>query len=165
MKKSIYIFLFLLFYTGCILAQENRSPIVDDLNTPKSGQGTVRVMQDESIKNLLATYAIADTTAVIIDWNTVNHVKVNGFKIQVFSGNNQKKSKDEAERKLQMVRESFPGEEASITYNAPFWRVRVGNFLTRADAEEVLKEMKKTFPSFGREMYIIENVPVKRIIE
>jgi hypothetical protein len=162
MEKSIYIFLLLFICTGFAFAQEEvKSPIVDDLNTPKSGQGRVLVLQDESIKKLVAVYAVTDTSSVMIDWSTVNHVKVNGFKIQVFSGNNHKQSKDEAERKQSLIRESYPGEETTITYNAPFWRLRVGNFLTQAEAEEALKDMKKTFPSFGREMYIVRDV-VKR---
>lgn len=140
-----------------------KSSIIDELNSPKLMQGKVRVMQDESIKNIVAVYNPNDTIA--IDWGTVNHVKVNGFKIQVFSGNNQRQSKDEAQSKAGMVRSAYPNQEVTVSYNPPFWRVRVGNFLTRSDAEEVLSEMKKTFPSFGREMYIIENVPVKRIVE
>lgn len=165
MKKIIYIFLVLFVSTGYALSQDiGRSTIVDDLNAPKSGQGTVRIMQDESIKNLVATYNVADTGVVIVDWSTVNHVKVNGFKIQVFSGNNHKRSKDEAERKQSLVREAYPGQETTITYNAPFWRLRVGNYLTRGEAEEALQEMKKTFPSFGREMYIVSDV-VKRVTD
>jgi len=165
MKRSIHIFLLFFLFTGFAFSQEvAKSTIVDDLNTPKSGQGTIRIMQDESIKNLVATYNVADTGLVIVDWNTVNHVKVNGFRIQVFSGNNHKISKEEAERKQSLIREAYPGQETTITYNAPFWRLRVGNYLTRGEAEEALQEMKKTFPSFGREMYVVNDV-VKRVTE
>lgn len=163
MKKSIHILLLLLVCTVVAVAQEGtNNPILEELNSPKSGQGRVVVMQDEAIKNIVAIQAVADTSNMIVDWNSVDHVKVNGFKIQVFSGNNHKQSKDEAERKQSLIRDSYPGEETTITYNAPFWRLRVGNYLTRIEAEEALKDMKKTFPSFGREMYIVRDV-VKRL--
>jgi len=42
-----------------------------------------------------------------------------------------------------------------VLFDSPFWRLRVGNFATREEAEEVMEELKKTFPSFGKEMYIV----------
>lgn len=164
MKKNCKLLFLLLSSTCGLIAQEKiKSPIIEDLNTTKISQGKVTVMQEESIKNIVAVYAPEDTTA--IDWNTVNHVKVNGFKIQVFSGNNHRQSKDEAQQKAQLVSSAFPKEEVTVSYNSPFWRVRVGNYITREQANEALAKMKKTFPAFGREMYVIENVTVKRILE
>lgn len=164
MSKICNLLFLYLSFTYCLAAQDKiMSPIIEDLNTVKPSQGKVKVMQDESIKNIVAIYAPTDTTAT--DWNAVNHIKVNGFKIQVFSGNNNRQSKDEAQRKAQMVKGAFPSEEVTVSYNSPFWRVRVGNYVTREQANEVLVKMKKTFPSFGREMYVIENVPVKLIVD
>ena len=78
-----------------------------------------------------------------------------GFKIQAFSGNNQRTSKNEANTKQRLIDEAFPEYETVVTFESPFWRLRVGNFRTRDEATHVLNEMKKTFPSFGKEMYIV----------
>jgi len=78
-----------------------------------------------------------------------------GYKIQVFSGNDQRTSKNEALRKQNQINKAFPELEAVVLFDSPFWRLRVGNFATREEAEEVMEELKKTFPSFGKEMYIV----------
>lgn len=168
MKKNFYILLIFLFVSGTLLAQSGQKTIIDDLNSSKSGQGKVTIMQDESIQKIVAIYHEADTISGVNSDGRVdlsaNLVKVKGFKIQVFSGNNQSKSKQEAESKRAMVRNSYPDLETIITYNAPLWRLRVGNFLTREDAERVLSEMKKTFPSFAGEMHVVPDV-VKRAVQ
>lgn len=139
-------------------AQSGEKTIVEDLNTFKSGQGNIKVMQDETIQKLVGVRQTnnIDTTRMLgaID-PSAEFVEVRGFKIQVFSGNNQARSKREAEAKKVQVKNAYPELEATVTFDTPFWRLRVGNFQNRADAETVLKEMRKTFPSFGREMTIV----------
>jgi hypothetical protein len=39
-------------------------------------------------------------------------------------------------------------------YNAPFWRVRVGDFFTYEEAYEVLLDLRDNYV-FGREMSIV----------
>lgn len=142
-------------------AQEVRS-IIDDLNTPKNGQGSVRILQDESIDGLLGTYFVADSeNTANRNYENTAYVRSKGYKIQVFSGNNQAKSKAEAQRKYRDIKGAFPEYEVVINFNEPFWRVRVGNFISRDGAEVVLKELRQKFPSFGKEMTIVEDM-IKR---
>lgn len=95
-----------------------------------------------------------DTANVI----RLSNDRVNGFKIQVFSGNDQNVSRNEAEHKQAMVRAEFPQHQAETTFVSPTWRLRVGNFMSRPEAEAVLEEMRKAFPSFGREMYVVNDI-------
>ena len=129
--------------------------IVDDINAKKVGQGNVRVMQDESVDASLARYHVNGDTSNVI---RLSDEKANGYKVQVFSGNNQNQSKNEAQYKQRLIRESFPEHQAEMTYSAPTWRVRVGNFLTRAEAEELLGRLREEFPSFGKEMYVVSDI-------
>ncbi|SBV96826.1 SPOR domain-containing protein [uncultured Dysgonomonas sp.] len=166
MKKSLYIFLVLCLFSGFALAQDDNKTIIDELNSSKWGQGNIKVMQDEAVQNILGVRQITviDTTKTVgvID-PTANFTKVRGFKIQVFSGNNQQRSKREAESKQAQVKSAFPELETVVSFQSPFWRLRVGNFTSRADADGVLKEMKKTFPAFGREMYVVPDVVKKPV--
>jgi len=168
MKKTLHLFLVLCFCTFTAFAQSGDKTIIEDLNSPKLGQGKIKVMQDETIEGIVAVRQagnVADTTKAlgVID-PTAEYTKVKGYKIQVFSGNNQQQSKREAEYKQSQVRGAYPDMETTVSFHSPFWRLRVGNFLKREDAEAVLKEMKSTFPSFGREMYVVSDV-VKRVSE
>ncbi|MDD4008237.1 MAG: SPOR domain-containing protein, partial [Fermentimonas sp.] len=75
--------------------------------------------------------------------------------IQAFSGNNQRTSRDEANRKQSQINQLYPDQETVVLFESPFWRLRVGNFQTRGEAEEVMQDLRASFPSFGREMYIV----------
>lgn len=167
MKKSLYIFLVLCLFSGFALAQDDNKTIIDELNSSKWGQGNIKVMQDEAVQNVLGIRqtAVIDTTKILggID-PAANFTKVRGFKIQVFSGNNQQRSKREAESKQAQVRSAFPELETTVSFQSPFWRLRVGNFTNKAHADEVLRDMKKTFPAFGREMYVVPDV-VKKVVQ
>lgn len=155
MKKTLHIFLSLFLFSTIAFAQHSTKSIIDDINTRKPGQGIIRIMQDETIDARLAQYTSNSDTANVI---RLSNEKVNGFKIQVFSGNNQNVSRSEAEHKQAMLRAEFPQHQAETTFVSPTWRLRVGNFLTRSEAEEVMVEMKKAFPTFGREMYVVSDV-------
>lgn len=153
MKKSLCIslILFLLSSVMLVVAQDKHKTIIDDINTRKVGQGNIRIMQDETIDQELGQYNINVDTAGVI---RLSNEKMKGFKIQVYSG----QSRGEAESKQAAVRAEFKKHQAEVTYNSPTWRLRVGNFQTRAEAEEVLAEMKAAFPSFGKEMYIVNDI-------
>lgn len=51
----------------------------------------------------------------------------------------------------------YPELLPTVEYDAPFWRVRVGNFVEQSEAQAKMHELKKAFPSFAREMYIIRS--------
>lgn len=162
MNKSLLIFLVVVLSSPILYAQKEQSPIVQDLNTAKNGQGNVKVYQDEVIQNIVALRSDS-----LMSYNggrelssATEYVKFRGFKIQVFSGNNQARSKNEALSKKAQVEEAFPELDTDVTFNSPFWRLRVGNFQTREEAQAVLNEMKRKLPSF-REMYIVSDI-VKR---
>jgi len=166
MKKNFIIFILCLI-SGYAFAQNVEKRIVDEINSSKWGQGNVKVMQDEAVQGILAIHQVStvDTTKMlgVIDPNA-EFVRVKGFKIQAYSGNNQQRSKREANVRQSQIKDRYSELEATVTFHSPFWRLRVGNFLKKEDAEQVLKEMKKTFPSFGREMYVVPDV-VKRPVE
>jgi len=71
-----------------------------------------------------------------------NLKSINGFKIQVFYGNekNSYKVKDE----FNALFEDIP---AKIVFSSPQWKVQVGNFKTRLEADKTLLEIKKEYPS------------------
>lgn len=156
MKKNLCVaFLFFLF-SVCAVAQDRKKTIIEDLNSSKGGQGKVVVMQDEAIQTSVAVRQETDTTKRLgVLEQADNYKTVRGFKIQVYSGNNQLRSKREAESRLAQVRAAFPDLDAVVRFNSPFWRLRVGHFLKQEDAAVVLQEMKEALPGLSKEMYVI----------
>lgn len=131
--------------------------ILEELNTARRGQGSVIVYEDEAIKGILAKPNSANLPVYTSEDGTSQYVKMRGFKIQVFSGNNQRKSKDEAYSKQKLINDSFEDMETVVYFRSPRWILRVGNFRTREEADVMLKQITKQFPSFGKEMYIVSD--------
>jgi hypothetical protein len=173
MKRLLYIFF--CFISVCLYTQAQNKSIIDDLNTAKSGEGKIVIYQDEAIKNLVGTnilntpttnnsmgnqLATDSTTEEVNAGKKVskNVVRARGYRIQVFSGNDQKRSKNEAYSRKSSVQSAFPNMDVSITYKSPVWRVRAGNFKTYEQATQALNEMKARFPGFGREMHVVDDV-------
>lgn len=151
------LFLLLMLTVGDAYAQavSQRKEILRELNSPASGKGRVAIYEDESISHVLGRPMAPPRTVYTNADGTTQFYRVRGYKIQAFSGNNQRTSKNEAHQKQQLINNSYPDHETVVLFESPFWRLRVGNFQTRNEAEEVLKEMVRSFPSFGKEMYIV----------
>lgn len=132
--------------------------ILEELNTARRGQGSVIVYEDEAIKGILAKPNSANLPVYTSEDGTTQYVKMRGFKIQVFSGNNQRKSKDEAYSKQRLINDRFEDIETVVYFKSPRWILRAGNFRTREEADVMLKEIAKQFPSFGKEMYIVSDI-------
>ena len=74
------------------------------------------------------------------------------------SDRNQRTAKGEALSKERSIKESFPEMGTYITYDAPSWRLRVGDFRTRDEAAARLAELREAFPGFAGEMIIVVDV-------
>lgn len=64
----------------------------------------------------------------------------NAYKIQIFNGSN-----GLAKRQLNMFKQEFTAIDAILVFNSPNYKVWVGNFKNRLDAERNLIEIKKKF--------------------
>ncbi|MDO5664119.1 MAG: SPOR domain-containing protein [Bacteroidia bacterium] len=168
LSKILLLSVFSMFcFTTIAQTQKQRKEIIDELNTIKPGQGRVMVFEDKAIEEVLGR-SMAPARTVYATADGVQFVRMRGFKIQAFSGNNQRTSKNEAYHKQGLINTSFPGQETVVTFDSPFWRLRVGNFKTREDATAMLNEMRRTFPAFGREMYVVIDevkIPVAQLQE
>jgi len=65
-----------------------------------------------------------------------------GYRVQVYVG----KDRSEASSVKGRALNSQKDEEAYLDYDRPNYRVKVGNFLTRDDAKELYKALKRRFP-------------------
>lgn len=155
-SKVIYLILFLSF-TFWVDAQTSRqkNEILKELNSRGPGKGNVTVYEDESIKQILGRPMGPPRTIYSDAEGSVQYYKMRGFKIQAFSGNDQRTSRDEANRKQSLITNQYPDHEAVVLFETPFWRLRVGNFQSRPEAEAALQQLRESFPSFGKEMYIV----------
>lgn len=80
-----------------------------------------------------------------------------GYRVQVFSDNNPRTAKGEAQSKAAAIGEAFPQWATYITYDSPYWRLRVGDFRTYDDATHAVVELKNAFPAYRRELRVVRD--------
>jgi hypothetical protein len=140
-----------------------RRQILDELNSTSQGRGRVTVYEDENIRGVLGRPMVSRPVTTGADG--LAFYEMQGFKIQAFAGNEQRTSRTQAEQRESVIKNAFPEHETRVFFQSPFWRLRVGNFETRDEAEEAMHEMRRRFPTFGRELSIVQDdvrIPVNR---
>lgn len=118
---------------------ENRSNGLISINQPE--QLYERLNKS---KQTISENSISDTENNIV-----------GYRIQVFSDNNQRTAKSMAQSRERQITTEFSDLSVYLIYKSPSWRVRVGDFKTRGEAEQVMHEIRTKFPSFASEITIV----------
>ena len=72
-----------------------------------------------------------------------------GYRIQAFTANNAQAAKVNATKRAKAIAMRFPQYRAYITYKAPSWRLRIGDFTSQREAQEVMRRMKRAFPDYA----------------
>ncbi|MBR5323964.1 MAG: SPOR domain-containing protein [Muribaculaceae bacterium] len=151
MKKRTYsliVALVLVAVSATTLMAKDDS-IVRELEQPSNG-GVVKVFQSPELASLL----LRDTTAL-------EEQMVSGYRIQVYSDNMQRRAKEMAQERAQMIQASDSTLATYVTFNSPFWRVRVGNYSSYEEAAIKLRELKKQFPAIS-DMRIVKDIIVEK---
>ena len=160
MSRLLFLALFACLVVIGGYAQSPQYSIFDALEKrPKSGEGGVIVHQPESIKRLVGTRIDSENVDLA---SGKTFIKTMGYRIQVYSGNNQRTSnqltsKEEATSLQKKIKELSPGNETYIEFIAPFWKLSVGDFPTFEEASIIKRDLHKAFPQRKNEIYIIES--------
>jgi hypothetical protein len=154
MKTIFIITLFFIASIAQTFAQQRRE-ILNELNSNR-GRGNVTIFEDENITHVLGRH-IAPARPVSIAPDGTEYFAMQGFRIQAYVGNNQRTSMNQAHTRRDAIRNAFPEHEAEALFTTPWWRLRVGHFETRDEAEEVMHEMRRRLPALGREMTIVQD--------
>jgi hypothetical protein len=114
-------------------------------------------------------FAQTDTTAVVIhkdariDALIKKQIDINeettrdsrrtasGYRILVMNSNDRKKVFDAKARIYQL----YPELKPYLLYQAPFYKLKVGNFRTKEEAEEYLTELSRDFP---KGLFIVRDI-------
>ena len=125
--KIIFICLFINFFLSSFSQESSNKP------------GNVEVIQDIKLTELLEKHL----------YYSQNFCVIQGYRIQIYfdSGNNSKKG-------AMAIKATFitkyPDVEAYIIFQEPYYKVRVGDFRTRMEAEGFLEKIIADFPNAYR---------------
>lgn len=114
-----------------------------------NGSGNIYIEQNEALTRRLCRKAATEQTAT--GHNTSKEATVvatrNGYRVQVFDDNNPGTARGRAEACRARVAAMFPHWRAYVTFNSPYWQVRVGDFKRRGEAESALAQIRESMPS------------------
>lgn len=125
--------------------------IVTSLNSPGS---TVTVRQPRAMDSR-TSYGSKISVEADRGASSGRAVRQGGFRIQVFSDNNVRTAKSNAEYRKRTIEQRMPGTRAYLKYESPYWRVQVGDYRSRSEAEAALREIRSAFPSYSSELKIV----------
>lgn len=119
MTRALFIMLFLLTVSGAV-AQTKQAEII----------------QDKKVDALVDKYIYLNR----------HQMTLSGWRIQIFfdSGANSKRKASEV---LRQFNERYPESQAYLSFKEPYYRVRVGDFRTRLEAEGFLRKIQAQYPN------------------
>ena len=99
------------------------------------------------------------TMAVLLD-EAVNGkrelVEVDGYRVQVYSSNQQQNAKGEALALEARLKDKI-NQTLYVQYLPPFWKVRIGDFRTYDEAKEYKKLFVQQYPDLMGDTYIVRD--------
>jgi hypothetical protein len=118
-------------------------------------QGTVTIHHSDSMEQLLYQNKKATTA------NTEEALVATGYRVQIYSSNASRKAKETAFEWKKNIEEAFTNHKAYVVYQAPFWKVRVGDFTHYAEAVLFSKELAQKYPKEAGEIIVVKEKQVK----
>lgn len=125
--------------------------ILGSITLKAQESGTIDVSKDTLItilQNFRAENEInpASTRTVslgpkIIDKTKATRVKRKGFRVQIYSGSN----RSDAQATLSQFKSVHPEMEAYMAYHEPNYRVKVGDFTSRAEANNYMRILRAQY--------------------
>lgn len=151
-----------LFYIGFLLsaaasaiavtAQDNTVTLIDHIES----DGIIDVVAPAKLQQRLRpAERVEESTSEAKQG--VTPTRAGGFRVQVFSDNNARTAKAEAQLRARNISTRFPNHRTYVVYNSPFWRLKVGDFRNQLDAQQFADEIKHAFPAYSREVRVVRD--------
>jgi hypothetical protein len=130
MKRIVMLISMLL----CVLCAGAQSNIVSKIESYAFGEGKVRINQPEKLVALMGSMTNANGEVQ----------QVEGYMVLVYSGNNSRQARDEANAMAEYMRANYPGAEVYVVFESPIRTCEYGDFRTREEAELLMYRLRAT---------------------
>lgn len=131
MRKLVCFLLFTLYsFLGKSFAQ---------VDTTKKTNDTIVVNKDPRLDILTQRQAIINKRSKLMTSNGL----YKGYRLQLLSTNN----RNQAFKLKYDLLTTFPDQKTYVSYQAPYFKVKFGNFLHRDEAEKMRKQLIKAYPA------------------
>jgi len=123
-------------------------------------KGQVEIVADPLIslmqRNRMGTNITATSSAKpVVDKKNATRTTAMGFRVQIYSGANRSEAYAEQARFKRLYKDI----DTYVSYEEPNYRVKVGDFRSRSDAQELMQGLRKQFNNvfiFTEEIYVYQ---------
>ncbi len=120
--------------------------LLSAFSLPVIAQDSIVVHVDSRIEMLTARQAVQNRKAALLNRNT----RMEGFRVLVLST----KNREEAFKMKAELMQQFPTHKSYTIFQSPNFRIKIGNFVSREDAEILKKALSK---SYKQNMYVVRD--------
>lgn len=113
------------------------------VNEELEGMTIYQALGDVCVKE---NYKVRQAVSRQVEANKGPEGEVDGYRIRIYFDNKQK-SREESQEVMARFKALHPGYNVYLKFNNPNFKVTVGDFRTKVDAQIALKEIIKAFPS------------------
>ncbi len=165
MLSRLFTLALLAFPAGMAAQTAATDSIVAAADTASASAGTVTIIMPDALNARLyggeakteAENPSAETDKPAAPAQTSRSTSRQGYRVQVFDDNNARTAKREAQARKSRIQSRFPEFNAYVSFNSPDWRVKVGDFTSRSEAEAALAAIRQAFPEMGSQLRIVRD--------
>lgn len=140
----------ILFFLSTVLVSLGQH---QDICTHLQQTGRVSISQDSRLTDCIG---VQPKTYYLNNGKAADSQTVMGYRIRVFSGNQQTASKNRCYSIQANINEQMPDLPTYVAFKTPNWRISVGDFRTSEEASSMLARLRRIFPSYANEMFIVQ---------
>ncbi len=123
-------------------SQESVNPIKENKETPQ----TIINKENHQNNNKKADSLDDDFSIPTVDMRKkimARSHKITGYRVQAFAGGNTRNDRQKAEQIGSNIKMNFPDQPVYVHFYSPRWICRVGNYKSFAEANRMLKAIRK----------------------
>lgn len=139
------VFLIPFLYFTCLHAQELNQIKLEEMNVEKDvSSDSEMIFSMDTTKSIKGLTEKKDERIDLLIEDYIKNKKSSGYRIQIFSSSN---NRWEAVKARSEFLKKYPEEKSYLIYQAPNYKVRIGDYISRLNAYERLELIKIDFPS------------------
>lgn len=142
--KHILFLLISIVLTNSLFAQEKRIELAQTGLFPSGYNNNAQVFINENAKlqSIINNHKIQNK----------NKQEIRGWRIRVYMGSG-RNARDEANTIKLKIRNRYTEVEPHLVHHSPYFKILVGDFRTRIEAESFQKKLKREYPN----CYVVES--------
>jgi len=156
LNKSLFGWLFalLMWITVLPISGQQENSIINNLTKDNKGEGTIRIYQNDRIAALVGKRGEGKD---LNEDGTSTYLRAKGYRVHLYSEIASKESKNKAYNIERKFLEAYPEIHSYITVDGPKMRVRVGDFKTWEEANQLMQELRKKYREISAEAMIVKD--------